>query len=174
MYSEVRKTPCNLHKEQIMRGLHCVTIQTVKQRFVFINKAEWSRICRKSWIFQKLKSNSAERALKGEQFLWLHISWSSSRTKVENVPIRMNGKMPPNSCNFWHVMVIDKTCKYWVTGDIAELCDVCFIFVECESMFIKWGHQSERQNRYRLLSSRNLGPKLTLQLMGELLECLSL
>ena len=28
-YTEVRGTPCNLHKEQIMRGLRCVTLQTL-------------------------------------------------------------------------------------------------------------------------------------------------
>ena len=36
MYPEVRRTPCNLHKEEIMRGVHCVTLQT--QRFVSIQK----------------------------------------------------------------------------------------------------------------------------------------
>ena len=39
MYAEVRSTPCKLHKKQIMRGLHCVTLQTRKQRFVSISKA---------------------------------------------------------------------------------------------------------------------------------------
>ena len=38
LYTEARRSPCNLH-EQIMRGLHCVTLQTVKQRFVSISKA---------------------------------------------------------------------------------------------------------------------------------------
>ena len=28
------------------------------------------------------------------------LCWSSSRTKVENVPIRMNGKMPPKVLRF--------------------------------------------------------------------------
>ena len=45
-----------------------------------------------------------------------------------------------------------------------------FLFLWSE----KWGHHSERQNKYFLLSNTNLGPKLLLRLMGELLECLSL
>ena len=39
MYAEVRITPCKLHKEQMMRGLHYVTLQTLKKRFVFISQA---------------------------------------------------------------------------------------------------------------------------------------
>ena len=39
MYAEVRRTPCNVHVERIMTGLHCVTLQTVKQRFVSNSKA---------------------------------------------------------------------------------------------------------------------------------------
>ena len=59
-----------------------------------------------SWKVRGLKELKKVNSLIAEQFLWLHICWSSSRTKVENIPIRMNGNT--NSCDFW------KKCNgYW-------------------------------------------------------------
>ena len=63
MYAEVRRTTCNLHKEQIMRGVHCVSIQTLKQRFVSMSKAEWYRICKKTLNFSK--SDKVEVQVRG-------------------------------------------------------------------------------------------------------------
>ena len=39
MYAEVRRTPFYVHTKEIMRGVHCLTLQTVKQKFVSISKA---------------------------------------------------------------------------------------------------------------------------------------
>ena len=44
-----------------------------------------------------------ENILIAERFFYLKASWTSSRTKTETVPIRMNGKHLPNSYEKHHV-----------------------------------------------------------------------
>ena len=58
-----------------------------------------------------MKSKRAEIAYNGEQFQWLHICWSCSIAKVENVPIRMNGEKPTKT-----PAIFEKTVM--VTGNI--------------------------------------------------------
>ena len=126
-------------------------------------KNEGSRLGRKSSIFQKLNAerlNGLKKKLDiciAEQFLKLKIrlhiskglkaesngvngwtvSWNSSRTKIENFPIRINGKTPQTPASFEKsVIVITKRFIQWVTGDHLELCGMFFLFLKSE----KWGH----------------------------------
>ena len=66
-----------------------------------------------------------------------------------------------------NVMLIGKIFMYWVKGDIAE----CFFLI-----YVEWKMRMPEREAKQLLSalSRNFGSKLTLRLMGELLECLLL
>ena len=89
----------------------------------------------------------------------------------ENVPIKNYGKTPPKLLRFLKKTNGYRPNMYMVSErrhGWRRSC--CFLFLSSE----KWGQKSERQIRYCLLSSRNVASKLTLRLMGQLLDFLSL